>query len=161
MIVKVHQCLPIYHPFPIASWLIKYFSKTNYSHYAIQCNNVVVDATGHDVLPRSVYQFRQRYRVEKTFELNIDTDFEGFVNWTLIYVNRKYSFLQVFGLLLMTLGFSKNNPWGNDDKRLICNELVLYLLADFTDFKPSDTDNYTLEQTEKVLRKYANWMILR
>lgn len=155
MLVNIHQCSPIYTKFPVLSWLIKFFQKTDYSHYAVQCKNYVLDATGKDVLPQSTHYFGTRYRVVKTFQIEVDADFEGFVNWSLVHIRKKYGFMQLVGLLLITIGLAKNNPWGSDSKTLVCNELVLYLMAEFKGFRPTDTDNYDLVQTEKVIRKYA------
>lgn len=160
MKVKVHQCSPIYLKFPIASWLIKWIQKTNYSHYAIQFNSVIIDATGHDVLPHTPYSFFKRYRVEKTFILEVeDLNFEQAIYWALPYLKRKYGFLQVFGLMLMSLGLIKNNPWGKNSEHLICNELIVLFISAYKDFQSDDSDNYDLNKTEKLLQKYCSSII--
>lgn len=155
MKVTIYQCSPTYHIFPLVSWLIKCFQKTNYSHYAIGFDSIVVDATGENVLPHLKFEFFTRYKIINSFTVDTDADFKQLIYWSLVHVKKEYGFMQIFGLLLMSLGWIKNNPFGKDEKKLICNELILYFLQEFCGAEFKDTDSFDLVKTEAIIRRYA------
>lgn len=155
MEIKIYQCTPIYHLFPFLCWAMKWLSKTNYSHYAIQCGNILIDASGQDVIPHSSFSFGNRYKISKTFTLEVDTDFEGFMNWAIIHITKKKGYLQFLGLVLSKCGIINNNPWRELSKNMLSNEMVLYLVQEFKGFQPKETGNYNLSKIENILTKYA------
>lgn len=154
MKVEFLACRPKNHPFPILSWAIRYFQKTNYSHNAIKVGNIVYDATGKDVRINASWEFNKRYETVESIEIDTDLEFNTLVNWMLIYIGRSYGFFQLVGIALRMLGFVKSNPFGRGDKILICSELLILFLAEFSGFEPGDTDEYDLVSTWEISKKY-------
>lgn len=155
MKIKILLCSPTYSKFPIFSWLIKFFGKTKYSHYAIQYSGFVLDATSRDVRLSTAKEFKSRYDVVRSYDIEFNSDFESFTNWCGKHLNKKYGFFQIIGLLFMIMGLAKRNPFGKDSKNLVCNELVVLLLSEFKGFTVGDSDNYNLTQTEKIVKEYS------
>lgn len=155
MKVEILTCSPIYHPFPVASWLIKFFQKTNYSHFGIKVGNVVLDATSRDVRLNSYIDFTSRYDIISTYELDVDSTFEDVINWCSIFLNRSYGYFQIVGLLFIILGLTKNNYFGKDATNLICNELVILFLRDFKGLEIKDSDSYDLVSTEILVKEFV------
>ena len=155
MKVEILTCSPTYSSFPIASWLIKYFQKTNYSHFGIKIGSVVLDATGHDVRLNSFIEYSSRYDIISSYEVEIDCDYQGIIDWCSGFLNKKYGYFQLVGLLLIIMGIIKNNPFGKDATNLICNELVVLFLRDFKGLVISDSDNYDLVSTEILVKEFV------
>lgn len=154
MKINIVTCRPKDHPFPILSWAIRFFQKTDYSHFAIQFGNMVLDATGKDVRLSNSIEFYTRYKVSNKYEIEIDSDYESFSSWCSLFLNRSYGYFQIIGLLLMIMGLFKKNPFGRGIERLICNELVILLLKDFKDLKVEDSDDFDLVQTETIVKEF-------
>lgn len=152
MEVKILQCTPINHPFPILSWAIRFIQRTDYSHYAIQYNSWVLDATSKGVQYVPDYEYFNHYKTVNSFDVELNTTFINFYEWICKYIDTKYGFFQIIGLLLKILKLTKVNPFGRDDKAIICNELVLLMLKDLRGLELGDSDNYDLVETEKIIR---------
>lgn len=156
MSVEILRCSPIYHPMPVFSWLIKFFSKTNYSHFAIKCGDKVLDATSKRVRLHEYGNFISDYKIVGKNTINSPVSEQVFLAWSIRHLNKKYGYLQVLGLCLVILGVIKKNPFGKNADRLICNELVILFLNDFTDFEMSDdSDNYNLNTTYDLVKEYS------
>lgn len=155
MKLKILSCKPKNHPFPILSWMIRYFQKTNYSHNAIQYGSYILDASGSDVSINSSWYFFNKYEVVDLVEIDINANFEQFVNWTLLFVNRKYGLMQLVGIALYIMGLTKKVWFGKEDKQLICSELVILLLRDFKGLKVKDSDDYDLNSTWELVKEYG------
>jgi hypothetical protein len=154
MKILIHQCKPKDHPLPLFSWAIRFFQRSEFSHYAIQFESIVLDASGEDVRFNHLHKFTRKYTIVNTFEMNIETDFRGFVYWSMQHMNKSYGLIQVFGQMFKILGITKKNKIGSDEKRLTCNELVMLMLRDFKGETLRDTDDYDLFDTDKIIRKY-------
>lgn len=157
MIVQVIQCKPRL-AFPIVSWLICWFQKTNYSHYAIRFNNTIIDATSKDVRIQNVEYFLGHYEITNRFYLRTSATEQDIYNWALRISNRKYGFMQIVGIALMVLGITKKNIFGKDYQDLICNEVVVSFITDVMKvdveqfgFLP-DSDAFDLVSTEALVR---------
>jgi len=153
MKVVIYQCNPLNHPFPLFSWLIKYFQKTNYSHYAIRFDSVVMDATASSVRFQTDSKFKKKYSVINQYEIETDYDFKSLISWGMMHINKGYGFFQIIGLLMIILKLRKTNPFGEDADRLICNELVMLLLRDIKGVKIKDSDLYDLNETNEILKE--------
>lgn len=152
MKVAVLKTRPIKPSF--ISWAIRKVQGTNYSHYAIDVNGSVIDATRKDVRPQSYEDFFKHNKVVEITLLEIDADFETVIYpWMISVSNRGYGFLQILGILLKQFGWIKFNPFGADSKRLICNELVLLFLQKFCKVVlEKDIDQYDLVMTGEILK---------
>ena len=154
MKVQLLSCKPKNHPFPILSWAIRWFQKTSYSHNAIKYGNYIIDASGKDVRISASWEFLTRYEIVEEISIEIDSNFEQFVNWTLLFVNKKYGFFQLVGIALQYFRLAKRNWFGNEERNLICSELIILLLRDFKGLKVKDSDDYDLNSTWKLAKKY-------
>lgn len=155
--MKIHllACKPKNHPFPILSWAIRWFQKTGYSHMGIKHGNYVLDATGKDVRVNASWDFLNRYEVVEQIDIDIDVNFEQFVNWSLLFVNRRYGFFQLIGIALQYFKLAKKNWFGREETNLICSELVILLLRDFKGLEVEDSDDYDLNSTWELAKKYG------
>lgn len=155
MKVKIVCCNPIYLKFPVLSWLIRFF-QDDYSHFAIEFNGFVIDATSKDVrLYNAETYWSNRYKKVREYEIDIDVNFISLLNWSRPLLNRTYGYTQIIGLLFIILGIFKKNPFGSDYNNLICNEIVLLFLKDFKGLVIDDPDNYDLIATENILKELS------
>ena len=152
--VTAIQCRPK-GQFKFASWAIRFFSKTNYSHYALQLNNngiiTYFDSTMSGVRKHDEKAFEKYYEEVDRFHICQEDAFK-FFTWFSEHDGKGYGVKQIGGLLLKIAGIVKNNPFGKGAKRIICKELVILYLnhKGFTDIK--DTDSLDLNDTEEILR---------
>jgi hypothetical protein len=156
MIVTIHQAKKINHWFPIASWLIMLFQRTDYSHYGIEYHDgvdlMVLDATSKGVRDIRRDIWKRHYKITTSFEVELDCNANIFKGWTNKYKGMPYGFLQILGLALLLIKVVKRNPFGRGLKRIICNELVLIMLADLKKTYVEDTDDYDMPSTEKIIK---------
>ena len=156
MIVKVHKVKYIGKFGPLAK-LIMWIQKTDYSHYCMEYesesrNKMILDSTMHGVRESWSEIFFKSYKIIGTYEIKLLTNRRGLLHKVQRHQGKSYGFLQIMGLLLR-MCFDISNPFGGNDKRLICNELILVLLRDINGLTIDDSDNYDLNDTEIVLEQ--------
>ena len=153
MKIRIIQCTyggknPINKAF---SWLLRTVEKTEYSHYAIEVDGMVADATKSGVRNRSSYEFFMTEKMINMYTFDIDVTQEQYALWLNQYLGKPYGFLQLFSLLFRNLHIAMCD-FGFGDKTIVCCELVLLLLRDLCKLKLGDLDNYDLPMTNDVLK---------
>jgi len=157
--ITIYQCYSKNKfPFNIFAILIKFFSKTNYSHYALSYisetgKEVFFDSTGMGVRRMTAERFFKKYEIKKGFKIGKEIPRIEFINFVQYNEGKSYGFIQVIGLLLKILNIVKKNPFGKGNKYIICNELVILFLNWFNFTTIKDTDSLDLNDTEKVLMR--------
>lgn len=161
MKVKFHQCRNVEHPFPVVAWSImilqgmKPWDKDSYSHMAISADDLFLDMTsknGCQLNPKE--KFNKTYKVVGTHELSKEITKEEFLEFFLEHKNKEYDRWQITGLALKMLGIISFNKWGDDLRKLVCNELLIAFLAKFNNFKFQDSDNFDLITTWNKAKEY-------
>lgn len=162
MKVVAHKCRNIEHPFPIAAWLIMIFQgmkpwdSDSYSHMAISAEDdnehLFWDANFTGVQKRNREKFFETYELIESIELDVDMTMGEFKAWASCYEGRRYSFIQLIGLLAKHFGLVKSNPIGRNLDRLICSELLLAFKVDNMNLKVKDTDDFDLISTWKIIK---------
>jgi hypothetical protein len=152
--MKVLQCNYKSWFAPI-SWLIKKVQGTNYSHYAIEFDNYIMDAGSKGVCLHSKADFFKRYDVYKTFEFKPKKCEGIFVKY---FLHKPYGFLSLFGIFFKSIGVTHTNPFSDKNETLICSELIVVALHYFFDVEIKKQDDYDLIKTEKLIKAtlYAN-----
>lgn len=151
-----------YFPFDIAARLIRFFQKTNYSHYIIETYNPETgevsfyDSTAMGVRERTYTDITDHYFLMKSFPLDKKLSYIDWLEFWAEHNNKGYGFVQILGLLLKTFRIVKNNPFGKGAKRIICNELVILLLNRLGYTNIQDTDSLDLNDTDELLRGIVN-----
>ena len=146
-------------PMDIVARAIKFFQKTNYSHYAIEVIDPTTkevyyyDSTGAGTRKSSLSTFNKKYSICKRFKVKKEMSYIEWLEFWSLHANKGYGFGQILGLLVKGFRILRHNPLGQGAKRLICNELVILLLnhLDYTNIK--DTDSLDLVETEEILNK--------
>ena len=143
--------------FKIFSWLIMLIQNTDYSHMGIQVGDVVLDATLHGVEFTDLRKFRSEYRIVKDFYIELPGVEKAHIyQWAWKYKDVLYSIMQNIGLGLKSLKVIKKNPFGGDDNRVVCSELVVLLLSFFLKLPINDSDSYDLVRAEKFAEEAKN-----
>lgn len=152
MQITIFALKPTYHPFPLFSWAIRLFQNKEYSHFASTCeyDPRALDATGDGVKLTDTTLFFSRYKIVKSWDLEIDVTREQWVGWYSMQIGKKYSYLQNAGYILQSLGFK--NPFGQDAKKLVCSELQALQLS-LGGYNLEDSDSYDLIKTEKLIEE--------
>jgi hypothetical protein len=151
MIVKIHQTKTI--KLNIISKLIMLLQGTSYSHYSIELiDEILIHATRKGVHYSSKKEFLIKNKIVNTYNILVDANSHHLTDWAAIYINKRYGFFQIFGILLMSLRIIKANPFGRGDKFIICSELVVYFLIRFKQMKISKADNYDLNMVDQLLK---------
>ena len=140
----------------ILSWLIRLFQQTEYSHFALRVGDLVIDSTLKGVRFNASWEYKSRYTITEEEMLPRETTLTEFINWSLPHLNKSYGVLQIIGLALITIKLIKNNPFGANEKRLTCNELLLIHIKDFYNVTYSDGDDLDLNATEKIYKGIIN-----
>ena len=145
-------------PFNIGALAIKYFQKTDYSHYALEVEDgegmlVYYDSTGSGVRKRTATSFSKSHSITRTFEIPKLVTYVDWLDFWTKHEGKSYGFIQVIGLALKVWNIIKNNPFGKGAKRIICNELIILFLNEFDYTNISDTDSLDLNDTEEILKK--------
>lgn len=159
MRVRIHQCYSRNKfPFNILAILIKKFSKTNYSHYAISYEaetgtRIFCDSTSMGVRGLPEPLFRKKYSLVHTWRPAKDIPREYFLSWFEKHQGKGYGFIQIIGLLMKILRIVRHNPFGKGQKRIICNELVILYLNRFYNARIDDTDSLDLNDTEELIKR--------
>jgi len=146
-------------PMNLASVGIRFFGKTDFSHYAIRIEDQAsgevnyYDSTGGGARKRSPSIFLKYYRVNREYPVSKEISYIDYLEFWALHANKGYGFLQIVGLGLRLFKIIKYNPFGQGAKRIICNELVILLLnyMGYTDIK--DVDSLDLVDTERILKK--------
>ena len=142
-------------PWNIGALGIKFFQKTNYSHYALLLcfpdgRKKYFDSTPWGVRENTQYMFTQHYSTKS--EVLIDEigyyEFEKFFD---LHRGKYYGFGQIIGIALKLFHLVSKNPFGKGAKYVICNELVLL----YTNYRRLtniiDTDSLDLNDTEEII----------
>jgi len=159
MKVTIHQTTSrSKFPFNSLSLLIKYFSKTDYSHYAMSYesesgNTVFCDSTSKGVRQMAQEQFDKHNIIKRSFVCDVDIPREYFLRWFERHQGKDYGFKQIVGLALKIFHIVKHNPFGKGAKRIICNELVVLFINRFYHTGVVDTDSLNLKDTEQLIYK--------
>lgn len=159
MKVRIYQCYSTNKfPFNIFALGIKFFSKTNYSHYALSYesetgNTIYCDSTSMGVRQTSEDKFLKKYELKKAWQCKKEIPRKYFLRWFEKHQGKSYGFLQIIGLLGKILNIFKHSPFGKGSKRIICNELVILFLNRFYAAGIDDTDSLDLNDTEKLITK--------
>lgn len=125
--------------------------KTKYSHIAIQIEEEVLDATIHGVNFTAVRDYRLKYQIVKKVKIKTeDVDLPRAYAWAWKYRRVEYSILQNIGLGLKHLKLIKSNPFGGDDRQIVCSELAILFMHSFSNLQIGDSDNYDLVLTEEI-----------
>ena len=143
-------------PFNIGALGIKYFQKTNYSHYALCLIEPTGRITFYDSTPWGVTEktrkmFLSHYTDVKYFDLG-QVGYNQFENFFDVHRGKSYGFGQVMGLLLKLFKIVSRNPFGKGASYIICNELIILYMnfRGITNIK--DTDSIDLNGTDEILR---------
>lgn len=146
-------------PSNVAALLIRYFQKTDYSHYAIKVIDpstdvaTYYDSTGHGTRKRTHEEFFKDYYIVREFNVPKTISYVDWLEFWARHANKGYGFKQVAGLLLKIFHIVKHNPFGAGAKRIICNELVILLLNYLGYTAIKDTDSLDLNDTDRLLFK--------
>lgn len=167
MIVLVHKCRPKMK-FPWLAWIIMVlqgmkpwkkdsFSHLSFSYTAITGNVKFCDATNKGgVKDMIAARFLGKYKIVGTTRLNLSKENPlGFQQWFEEHEGKKYSKIQLLGLLLKTLHIIKKNTWGFGTGRLTCNELIIDLIREYKKHPMRDSDDYDLNETMEIVDKYG------
>jgi len=138
---------------PIGAKAIRFFSKTDYSHYAVLYdsptgNRMAIDSTMKGVRPQHLSFFASHYRITKSFEIDIKSSALEFQGWVEKFYGKPYAVGQLFGILLQVLWFTDGM------QKVTCNEFVLRLIERFFDVTIEGIDTKGLAQTEEIVRKF-------
>lgn len=143
--------------FPIFSWVIRYVQNTDFSHMAIclDAEEKVIDSTIHKVRWQSTYEFRKAYTITKKYLIEIPEGVEDVYAWSDQYLGRDYSILQNIGLGLRHLKLIASNPFGNDDRLLVCSEICALFIYRFKNIALDDSDNYDLIRASELAEEVS------
>lgn len=151
MIVKVHQCKNRH--FHLSSKLIEWHQGINYSHYAIEYksetgNQLILDATRKNIACYNAKDyFDNRYHSMKSFEIFLNINRVDFLKWQEQHLGKDYPEKQILGIVL-GIALKKN-----DDRKMICSELVLDMLVALKGFSfTGNRDLFDMNDLEKILR---------
>lgn len=146
---------PKNHPFPILSWLIRWQQETDFSHMCMIPNGTtgIVDATGDGVRVSSPSEFFEHYTVVKEWWLDVDLSYADYFKWLGEQRWKEYSMWQNIGYVLKTLLILPKNPFGANEYKLVCSELIaLFLKRSY--HLDIYSDEYDLNHTSALLYKY-------
>jgi hypothetical protein len=134
-----------------SSFIMK-FQKTNYSHYAIEVDGMIADATRFGVRNRNAVSFFIEEEIISEFNFSIEIEKQNYDEWLKQYLGRPYGFAQLIGLFSRNVGLDKHVDFGFGDKTIICCEFVVMMLRDLCKLNLKTPDQYDLVQTEKILK---------
>lgn len=151
-------------PFNIGALLIRFFQKTNFSHYAlmlVQPSGRVTyfDSTSMGVRESAPWQYRKHYEIIDAKQI-ATTSYNEFEEFFDKHRGKTYGFGQLVGLLLKLLKVVTKNPFGKGSKYIICNELVILYTnhRGFTTIK--DTDSLDLNDTTLIINELSKPLFL-
>lgn len=148
------------------SGIIRWGQDTKYSHMAIYFpdmpiktkdvfSHVVLDATLPDgVALHTITKFKEKYKIINKKEFFIKENPAEVKGFLMKHIGKQYSWLGIIGFGMMKLKLVKNNPFGANQKMIVCSELVMMFLEYCNLCKrDSDIDNYDLKTVEEILNK--------
>jgi len=140
--------------------LIKFFQKTDYSHYAMSYvsesgNIMFCDSTSTGVRTSESAKFLKKNEIKRIYKSSIEIERYEFLFWIEKHLGKGYGFSQIIGLLLKVLGIVKNNPFGKGSKRIICNEIIILFINMFYEANIKDTDSLDLNDTERLIKEVS------
>jgi hypothetical protein len=129
--------------FPVISWLIRLFQKTEYSHVRLCWAGfrgqvpVIYEASGAGLkFIGPIGALRKPVHVVSRFPLDLTGEqYRELVRLCMSYAGIKYGHLQILGIALVCLFGLKKNPFADGKKSQVCSEIVGYLLADILGWK--------------------------
>lgn len=162
MIVRVHQCRS--KGIKPLAWVIMLlqgmnpFKRWAYNHMAIS----YVGQTGNWKYADSTYyngvkidqhesDFDKRYKITHTVRLDVPASDNDFMLWLERHKDKQYDVEGLIGLALKTLKVLRRNPFGDDFRRMTCNELILSMISQFYGYTIGDSDNYDLLMTADLV----------
>ena len=166
MIIEVHKCRNIVHPFPVIAWLIMLFQgmlpwrKSSYSHMAI---SITMENSNQRFFEcrlkegcreQTAEQFLKNYRLVESHQLAEQRTYVEFMNWFRELEGRNYDKLQLWGLAAKTLKLLKFNKIGHNLEKLTCNELLIAYFSHFYELGYCDSDDFDLNMTWKIAKGY-------
>lgn len=154
---------PKNNPFPIASWLIRLFNQTKYSHVYMKINakslnrTLIYEATGHGGVNFVNYEtWSNRTETVKEFTLNINP--EQIQKLTIFCVDnagKPYSMFQLLNIFInYTRKAVKLSPivLEKNNQGMICSEAIARLLNEVFDIPQEKPWNlYEPRDIEKIL----------
>lgn len=141
--------------FPIFSWVIRLVQKTEYSHIGILLEEeTILDATIAGVEFTDFRKYRKKYEIVKKMPIKNSLVYSNQVyEWAWPYKDAEYSILQNIGLGLRYLKLIKSNPFGSNDRKIVCSELAALFMNKFSGLTIEDSDNYDLVRIYEIVEE--------
>lgn len=149
-------------PFNLFGLLINWLQKIDASHtylgyYAESGSKKYFDATFWKVRSLIKKTFMKAYAIRKSYYCVAQIERADFLKWMEKHEGKGYAFIQIIGLFLMILGFSKKNILRGDPTKMICNELALDFCVEFLDLKlEKNINDYDLDETLEIFEELVN-----
>tara|TARA_R110001599_G_scaffold21922_2_gene81659 strand:- start:9864 stop:10283 length:420 start_codon:yes stop_codon:yes gene_type:complete len=129
--------------------------KTNFSHMVIyyvhpDSREMVLDASGMSVRVQEYKMFLKNNTIVKKIQMESVGKFD-FCGFYIPLLGRSYDFKSIIGLAFKSLGLKRSNKIGRNRTKLICSELVALYLERFYGVEIVDSDNYGLNETQRVI----------
>ena len=138
------------------SWLIRWVQMTDYSHMAITIGADVLDSTLKGVAFTHYLAYINKYDIVDRIHIDVEEDIaKTFHTWADSMRFKKYSMIQNVGTIIRLIGITKSNPYGKNEKELVCSELVALFLGRFKGANLSDSDDYDLINAEMLARSLS------
>ncbi len=145
------------------SWLVQFFQKTKWSHYALEYDfdhkTKVTDASRKGIRKMPVSKWAKKYKVYHRIKIKLPCDPYDFNEWILSKIGIKYGYFQLIGIEFITMGIIKRNPFGRNMKNLVCHEWVLVILARFLKIDIGDSDDYDFKKADKIIDSVDEYRI--
>jgi len=126
--------------FPIFSWVIRLFERTEYSHVYVRWHSkgagvdVCYEASGNEVKFICKNVFDARIIPIKEYEIEITNEqYRKLLHFCMSNAGQHYGVKQVFGILLVKLFRLKKNPFSDGRASWVCSELAGQILKDVLD----------------------------
>jgi len=150
--------------FPIASWAIRLYQRTEFSHVYLRekvrvfKDDLIIHASEGNVQRMSEYQFDKKHEVVEEFIVTIESDLRFYELKDLMHKHSgaDYSVMQNIGIvyvdIMRFLGKRVKNPW---QKGWNCSELVMTILQEIfpEEFKQYDTNTITPKEINTILKQ--------
>ena len=162
--VEVNRCRPRMK-FPLIAWLIMIlqgmmpWKKSSYSHMSLSYisitgNKKFIDATGKEGVKEMIAsRFGKKYVVIESIMFTPSINETQFQHWVEKHEGKPYDHSQIYGLFFKAIGLLTRNFFGENYKKLTCNELVLAFLNEFYSANILDSDDFDLNMTWDLTRR--------
>jgi len=123
--------------FPIFSWLIRLFERTEYSHVFVRfltkdIGDIIYQASGSQVNFMGGKYFIQKATVVDEFEFEVsESTRKKMFRWAIKESGAPYGIKQIFGIALVKIFRLKKNPFASDQKTWVCSELAGFILEEY------------------------------